>query len=90
MSSGLEKKTTNWDHPKYGTCKVHSDVTISMRISTLNKISERNFEWVQHANGPEKVFDLQHIASELQIADIFTKGLQGQKFIDLIKLLCSW
>ena len=37
-----------------------------------------------------KKFVIQKIESENQKADIFTKGLQGQIFVRIRKLLCGW
>ena len=30
------------------------------------------------------------VESSKQLADIFTKGLQGDKFVAIRKLLCGW
>ena len=30
------------------------------------------------------------VESSKQLADIFTKGLQGEKFLAIRKLLCGW
>ena len=38
----------------------------------------------------EKVLRIQKIESEKQKADIFTKGLQGDAFLTIRKLLCGW
>ena len=40
-------------------------------------------------NHVEKQFVIQNIESDNQKADIFTKGLQGQIFVSISKLLCG-
>ena len=37
-----------------------------------------------------KLFDVVHVESAKQKADIFTKGLQGQVFLSIRKHLCGW
>ena len=37
-----------------------------------------------------KVFDIVKISGNEQIADMFTKGLQGERFLHIRKLMCGW
>ena len=46
------------------------------------------YNWFRQHVGKE--FVIQKIESENQKADIFTKGLQGQIFVRIRKLLCGW
>ena len=54
---------------------------------TSNKIAVK-FDWFRQHVVNE--FVIQKIESENQKADIFTKGLQGQIFVRIRKLLCGW
>ena len=47
-----------------------------------------NYHWFRQHVGKE--FVIQRIESENQKADIFTKGLQGQIFVRIRRLLCGW
>ena len=53
----------------------------------LNHIAVK-YHWFRHHVGNE--FVIRNIDSENQKADIFTKGVQGQIFIRIRKLLCGW
>ena len=46
------------------------------------------YHWFRQHVGKE--FVIRNIESENQKADIFTKGLQGQIFVRIRKLLCGW
>ena len=46
------------------------------------------YHWFRQNVGKE--FVIRKIESENQRADIFTKGLQGQIFVRIRKLLCGW
>ena len=46
------------------------------------------YHWFRQHVGKE--FVIRKIESENQKADIFTKGLQGQIFVRISKLLCGW
>jgi len=37
-----------------------------------------------------KDFEIEKIDSEVQLADMFTKGLKEEKFVKIRKLLCGW
>ena len=54
---------------------------------TSNHISV-NYHWFRQNVGRELM--IQKIESENQKAYIFTKGLQGQIFVRISKLLCGW
>ena len=63
-------------------------VTTSPRITpTSNNIAVK-YHWFRQHSGRE--FFIRKIESENQKADIFTKGLQGQIFVSIRKLLCGW
>ena len=54
---------------------------------TLNDIDVK-YNWFRHHVGKE--FVIRNIKSENKKADIFTKGLQGQIFVRIRKLICGW
>ena len=54
---------------------------------SLKQISVK-YHWFRKHVGKE--FVIQKIESENQKADIFTKGLHGQIFVRIRKLLCGW
>ncbi len=59
-------------------------VAKSPRFTPTSKFIAVKYHWFrQHATGDDRAFDLKHVKSELQIADIFTKGVQGVKFLEL-------
>ena len=63
-------------------------VATSPRMTPTSKHIAVKYHWfVQHVG---KEFVIRKIESENQKADIFTKGVQGQIFVRIKKLLCSW
>ena len=63
-------------------------VATSPRMTPTSKHIVVKYHWfMQHVG---KKFMILKIESENQKADIFTKGLQGQKFVSIRKLLCGW
>ena len=63
-------------------------VAKSPRMTPSSKHMAVKYHWFRHRVGKE--FLIQKIESENQKADIFTKGLQGQIFVRIRKLLCGW
>ena len=58
------------------------------RMNPTSKHIAVKYHWFRQHIGRE--FLIQKIESENQKADIFTKGLQGEIFVRIRKLLCSW
>ena len=63
-------------------------VAKSTRMTPTSKNIVVKYHWFRQDVG--KVFVIWKIESENQKADIFTKGLQGQTFLGIIKLLYGW
>ena len=63
-------------------------VATSPRINLTSKHIDLKYHWFRKHVGEE--FVIWKIESENQKADIFTKGLQGQIFVRIRKLLCGW
>ena len=63
-------------------------VATSPRMSPTSKHIAAKYHWFRQHVGKE--FVIQEIESENQKANIFTKGLQGQIFVGIRKLLCGW
>ena len=63
-------------------------VTTSPRMTPSSKHIAIKYHWFRQHVGKE--FVIRKIGSENQKADIFTKGLQGQIFLRIRKLLCGW
>ena len=63
-------------------------VTTSPRMTPTSKNIAVKDHWFRQQVGKE--FVIRKIKSKNQKADIFTKGLQGHKFVRIGKLLCSW
>ena len=60
----------------------------SLSMTPTSKHIAVKYHWfIQHVG---KEFVIRNIESENQKADIFTKGLQGQIFVSIRKLLCGW
>ena len=60
----------------------------SPRMTTTSNHIAVKYHWFrQHVR---KEFEIRKIESEIQKADIFTKGLQVQIFVRIRKLLFSW
>ena len=58
------------------------------RMTPTSKHIAVKYHWFRQHVGKE--FVIRKIESENQKADIFTKGLQGQIFVRIRKLLCGW
>ena len=58
------------------------------RITLHTKHIGTKYHWFRDHVG--KVFEVEHVESAKQKADIFTKGLQGQLFLSIRELLCGW
>ena len=63
-------------------------VATSPRMTPSSKHIAVKYRWLRQHVG--KKFVIWKIESENQKADIFTKGLQGQIFVRIRKLLCGW
>ena len=63
-------------------------VAIISMMTTKSKHISVKYHWFRQHVGKE--FVIQKIDSENQKSDIFTKGLQGQIFVRIGKLLCGW
>ena len=63
-------------------------VARSPRMTPTSKHNAVKYHWFRQNVGKE--FLIRKIESENQKADIFTKGLQGQIFVRISKLLCGW
>ena len=63
-------------------------VATSSRITPTSKHISIKYHWFRQYVGRE--FVIRKIESENQKAEIFTKGLQGQIFVRIRKLLCGW
>ena len=62
-------------------------VATSPRMTPSSKHIDVKYHWFRHHVGNE--FVIWKIKSENQKADIFTKGLQGQIFVRIRKLICG-
>ena len=58
------------------------------KITPTSKHIAVKYHWFRQHVGKE--FLIRKIESENQKADVFTKGLQGQIFVRISKLLCGW
>ena len=63
-------------------------VAKSPRLTPTSKHIAVKYHWLRGHIGKE--FDIEHVMSENQAADLFTKGLQGVLFVRIRKLLCGW
>ena len=63
-------------------------VATSPSMTPTSKHIAVKYHWFRQHVGKE--FVIWKIKSENQKADIFTKGLQGQIFVRIRKLLCGW
>ena len=61
--------------------------TIPRMTPTSNQISVKYHWFRQHVG---KKYVIWNIKSKNQKADIFTKGLQDQIFVRIMKFLCGW
>ena len=62
-------------------------VTTTM-INPASKHIDVKYNWLRHHVGRE--FVIRKMKSENQKSDIFTKGLQGEIFVKIRKLICGW
>ena len=60
----------------------------SPRMTPTSEHISVKYHWFRQHVGKE--FVIRKIESESQKADIFTKGVQGQIFVRIRKLLCGW
>ena len=59
-------------------------VAKSPRYTPTSKFIAVKYHWFrQYVSGPMKEFDLKWISTDLQQADLYTKGLQGSLFLNL-------
>ena len=63
-------------------------VATSPRMTPTSKHIAVKYHWFRQQVGKE--FLIQKIESENQKANIFTKGLQGELFVSISKLVCGW
>ena len=63
-------------------------VASSPRLTLTSKHIAIKYHWFRGHIGKE--FEIEHVKSEKQLADLFTKGLQGVHFSRIHKLLCGW
>ena len=63
-------------------------VATSPRMTPTSNHIAVKYHWFRQHVGKE--FMIQKIDSENQKADIFTKGLQGEIFVRIRKLICGW
>ena len=63
-------------------------VATSPRMTPSSKHIDVKYHWFSQHVGKEIL--IRKIESENQKVDIFTKGLQGQIFVRIRKLLCGW
>eukprot|EP00957_Ditylum_brightwellii_P029402 2222671-Ditylum_brightwellii.AAC.1 len=74
---------------------VFEDNNGAIRVATCPKLTPTSkfiavkYHWFrQHVESGE--VHIVKVESSKQLADIFTKGLQGEKFLAIRKLLCGW
>ena len=59
------------------------------KLTPTSKFIATKYHWFrQHVDSGE--IDIKRVDSKKQLADIFTKGLQGSMFHEIRKLLCGW
>ena len=93
LNKGLKLETGN-DAMIRST--VYEDNNGAIKTAEAPKMSPRTkhiavkYHFFKSHLGKEKGIELSKIDTEEQKADIFTKGLSGQKFAYLRKLLCGW
>ena len=63
-------------------------VATSPRTTPSSKHIAVKYHWFRKHVGKE--FVIRKIELENQKSDIFTKGIQGQIFVRIMKLLCGW
>ena len=57
-------------------------------MTPTSKFIAVKYHWFREHVG--KAFDIVKISGNEQIADMFTKGLQGERFSYIRKLMCGW
>ena len=60
------------------------------KMSTRNKYLSLKYHFFRDLIGPSKGIEAKYIRSEVQKADIFTKGLPRDQFKTIRKLLIGW
>ena len=63
-------------------------VATSPCLTPTSKHIAVKYHWFREHIG--KDFEIEHVETDQQIVDLFTKGLQGSQFSNLRKLLCGW
>ena len=59
------------------------------RLTPTSKFIATKYHWFQQLADSGEI-DIKRVDSKNQLADIFTKGLQGNIFVAIRKLLCGW
>ena len=59
-----------------------------LKLTSTSKFIAVKYHWFRQHVG--KAFDIVKISGNEQIADMFTKGLQGERFLYIRKLMCGW
>ena len=74
---------------------IYEDNNGAIRVATCPKLTPTSkfiavkYHWFrQHVESGS--FHIVKVESSKQLADIFTKGLQGEKFLAIRMLLCGW
>ena len=57
-------------------------------MTPTSKFIAVKYHWFREHVG--KAFEIVKISGNEQIADMFTKGLQGERFLYIRKLMCGW
>ena len=57
-------------------------------MTPTSKFIAVTYHWFREHVG--KAFDIVKISRNEQIADMFTQGLQGERFSYIRKLMCGW
>ena len=57
-------------------------------MTPTSKFIAVKYHWFREHVG--KAFDIVKISENEQIADMFTKGLQGERLLHIRKLMCGW
>ena len=77
--------------PRSTVYENNTGAIVMAKIPVMNPTSKHiavKYHWFRQHVGKE--FLIWKIESENQKADIFTKGLQGEIFVTIRKLLCRW
>jgi hypothetical protein len=81
----------------HGNTVVHEDnsgaLTLAKlepgRSTPLSKFFDVKYHWFREQLKPRSI-EVTKVATDFQLADIFTKGLRGVKFREMRRLLCGW